>query len=334
MKVKQRSVARAKRPLISRDDLSFLLEFPALAFAACCIAEKGWHRFCLRLEMLKSRLGAFSTARIIRGLTLIQGNAKEADAFDIASMRSEHHIQIIRDYFWRWTPEIVLLGREHVDTALGGKRGAVLWVAHFCFNALATKKAFHSAGYAVSHLSRPEHGFSKSRFGIAVLNPIRVKAELRYLRERIIIDRANLAMSLRKAQKKLARNEIVSMTAGAWEGARVATVDAGRCEIDLATGAPGLALLTGAALLPVITIRDDATGQMLVIVKPPLNTDVAARSEEAVLSLSQAFMDQVMPYVREHPMQWRDWEKIRPSSSASGQVDARWKSAPETRSES
>ncbi len=158
------------------------------------------------------------------------------------------------------------------NSALKDGRGAVLWVAHFCFNALATKKAFHEAGYSVSHMSRPEHGFSKSRFGVSVLNPIRVRTELRYLRDRIIIDRSKPTRSVRDASKRLAQNEIISVTAGAWEGARVAVVDVGGCALDLATGAPGLALMTGAALLPVITIRDDASGEIHVIVKERIDS--------------------------------------------------------------
>ncbi len=42
--------------------------------------------------------------------------------------------------------------------------------------------AFHRAGLAVSHLSRASHGFSGSRLGVRVLNPIHTKVEDRYLR--------------------------------------------------------------------------------------------------------------------------------------------------------
>ena len=145
-----------------------------------------------------------------------------------------------------------------------------MWVAHFSFNALATKKAFAAAGFAVSHISRPEHGFSKSRFGIAVFNPMRSRTELRYIKSRIVIDRIKPAAATLRAQKLLAKNQIVSITAGAWEGARIATVDVGSCQLDLATGAPGLAGLTGAGPSPVFTVRDDDTGRIKVVVDQPI----------------------------------------------------------------
>jgi hypothetical protein len=63
-------------------------------------------------------------------------------ALDSAAGRSEHHVQILRELCpARWTPRLALDGADHVDRALAQGRGAVLWVAHFCFNALASKMA-------------------------------------------------------------------------------------------------------------------------------------------------------------------------------------------------
>ena len=54
----------------------------------------------------------------------------------------------------RWTPRLALEGSAHVDDALAAGRGAVLWVAHFCFSALATKKALAGTGHRAWHVSR------------------------------------------------------------------------------------------------------------------------------------------------------------------------------------
>ena len=40
----------------------------------------------------------------------------------------------------------------------------------FCICWTIVKMAIHGAGYRLGHLSRPEHSFSKTGFGIAVLN--------------------------------------------------------------------------------------------------------------------------------------------------------------------
>jgi hypothetical protein len=239
------------------------------------------------------------------------------DAFRVAAARSEHHVQIFRDFFWGWQKgSIGLVGRENVDVALSRGRGVVLWIAHFCFNSLATKKAFHEAGFRVSHLSRPEHGFSKSRFGVSWLNRMRVGTELRYLKDRILIDRSKPASAVRRGQKALAANEIISITAGAWEGGRVATIGVAGCDLDLATGAPGLALMTGAALLPVFCVREEGTTKIHVVVDAPIEPPAgAANHDEAMLAMTQEFGSRLAPYVAKYPRQWRDWEKIKPRAA-------------------
>lgn len=309
--VKTRRLSSGKRPFFTRDDASFVLEFPLLFLVAAFVPERHWQRVAVRLERVKATVGRFSPEKIRRGLRLVRPDHDPDDALRVAATRSEHHLQIIREYFFGWSAPVELAGREHVDAALAAGRGVVLWVAHFSFNALASKKAFRQAGFAVSHLSRPEHGFSKSRFGIAFLNPMRAEAELRYLQDRIIIDRARPASAVTRAQKQLKANGIISITAGAWEGAKIATVDVRGAALDLSTGAPGLAAMTGAALLPVFTVRDDGATRISVIVGEPIAVDRGADRDEKTLNAAQVFASRLATYVDSHPIQWRDWEKIR-----------------------
>ena len=310
-----RDRAAAERPVFTRQDAWFLLELPLLAAIATLLPETGWRRLCVRLERLKAAIGAFSPARIEAGLRLLRGAATAPeDAIRVAAARSEHHLQILRELIRGWSAPIELSGAEHVAAARREGRGAVLWVAHFSFNALAAKKALHAAGFAVAHLSRPEHGFSKSRFGIAWLNPLRIRSELRFLDGRIVIDRDRPAAAMLRAQQRLLDNGIVSITAGAWEGARPARVTIAGAELALSTGAPGLAHVTGAALLPVYTVRDEGSLAIAVIVGSPIPVDRAAGRKPAVAAAAQEFANRLAPYVERHPLQWRDWEKLRRAS--------------------
>jgi lauroyl/myristoyl acyltransferase len=302
----------ARRPLFTRQDSRFLLELPLLAAIATFVPETRWRSICVGLERLKARLGWFSPGRIRDGLTLMRGPATAGDdALRVAAARSEHHLQILREFFWGWSAPLELEGAEHLAEALRAGRGAVLWVAHFSFNSLAAKKALHQAGFAVAHLSRPEHGFSTSRFGIAVLNPIRVRTERRFLAERIIVERARPSTAMRRAQRQLLDNRLVSITAGAWEGALLATVAVGGVELELSTGAPGLAHVVGAPLLPVFTVRDEDTLRIAVIVGPPIDVDRVVERKRAVADAAQRFADRLAPVVARYPLQWRDWEKLR-----------------------
>ena len=109
---------------------------------------------------------------------------------------------------WRpggWSPQITVTGTEHLHVALAAGRGAVLWVAPFVFAPLVAKRGLHQAGFSVHHLSRPSHGFSSTRLGMAVLNPIRTRIEDRYLAERITIPRSGeTTAAIRTLARRLA----------------------------------------------------------------------------------------------------------------------------------
>src|SRR5258708_27064500 len=107
----------AERPRFTRQDAWFLLELPLLAAIATLVPESGWQRICLRLERLKASLGWFSPARIRDGLALRRA-APPDDALRGAAARSEHHLQILREFLWGWSAPLEAVGVEHVADAL------------------------------------------------------------------------------------------------------------------------------------------------------------------------------------------------------------------------
>jgi predicted LPLAT superfamily acyltransferase len=315
--VRLRQVEPLGRPLFAKEDAVFCLELPFLGLISWLAPESSWKSLCYWLEFIKWKLGAFSPYGVaeIFARTPVERKPDESPlsfALRHAAIRSEHHLQILRSYRPDgWRAPIALEGEAHLRCALEAGNGAVLWVAHFGFNALATKVAVARAGFRIFHLSRPEHGFSKSRFGIRALNPIRVHAELPHLAGRIIIDRAHPAAAKIAAENVLRRNGIVSITAGAWEGRRVATAKLLGGTIELATGAPGFALACGAALLPVFTLRDEAKDAIRVVIDRPIVPPAGADKLESIDCMTQEFADRTEPFIRAHPEQWRDWKNLR-----------------------
>ena len=316
MTIRRRERSRGARPWLTREDLRFGAELPILALAAAAVPERRWPAFCRRLEAAKASLGFFDPAPVARIAKRVLGPGEpgfDALGFALASAagRSEHHLQILKAVApGGWNAPIDLVGREHLDAALAAGRGTVLWVAHFCFKALATKKALADAGYRAWHMSRPEHGFSKSRLGIATVNRIRVRAELAHLAGRIVIDREKPMSATLAAQRELKRNGIVSITAGAWEGQRLAGVDLLGGTLELAVGAPGLARLAGAALLPVFAVRDD-DGALRVTLDAPIPVAREGEADAALQEAAQRFAERLGPWIRRYPSQWRDWKNLR-----------------------
>lgn len=316
MSIQRRDRSTVPRPRVTWDDVKFAAELPLLWGAARMVPEPRWEALCYRLESIKARLGLFDPAPVARTAQRVLGPTSEsfdATAFAIASAagRSEHHLQILKSGTrGGWNAAPVLRGEAHLDAALAAGHGAVLWVAHFCFNALATKMALSAAGYPVSHLSRPEHGFSKSRLGIALFNGIRVRAELAHLAGRIVIDRERPMAATLAAQRLLRKNGIVSLTAGAWEGQRLATINLLGGTLRLAVGAPGLARLAGAALLPVFTVRGQPGDIIAVVIEPPLAIPAGADADAALAASAQQFGTLLDAYVRRYPREWRDWKSL------------------------
>ena len=317
----KRDMQAADRKAFTPDDALFMLEWPILKFAAAAMPENRWADVAMWVERTKVRLGQPSPAMrapaIRQALGLASLGEAEAIAWRAAAGRTEHHIQVMKVMSARgWAPEMRLEGEEHLKAALARGKGAILWVAHFCFNTQVTKMALKAGGYRVSHLSRLEHGFSKSQFGIRYLNPLRWNAELKYLDQRIIIDRADPDGSLRETKAVLEDNRIVSITAGAWEGRRVARGPLLSSRFSLATGAPDLAQRTGAALLPVITTR--IAGSKVFRVK--IGTPLATHSDDklaAIRASTAEFLAELESAVLESPDQWRGWKYLEAAYSAS-----------------
>jgi lauroyl/myristoyl acyltransferase len=241
-------------------------------------------------------------------------------ALDLQAAVYELRMQNLRS--WRpggWQPDISLRGVEHLSRALDRGKGAVLWVAHLAFNSGITKMALHRRGYRVSHLSRPEHGFSKTRFGIACLNPVRCIPEDRHIAERIVYDRNAPSTAMRRMVRALHAGEIVSITAGAWEGSGLVDGPLLGGTLSLAIGAPRLALLTGAELLPVFSIRDREQ-RFAVVIESPIRLSRNGPSAESCRNAAVEYLARHEPWLRQFPEQWRGWKEWRGPSRCEGRA--------------
>lgn len=218
-------------------------------------------------------------------------------------------LQVLRSYRWdRWTPAVRIAHAERVTEALQAGRGVILWVAHGFHGRLGAKVAFRQAGLSVSHLSRPTHGFSSTRFGVRYLNRLQTAVEDRHLAERILLPLEGQNAALNVVVRRLRANRIVSVTALRGEAR---TVEApfldGR--LLLAPGAPALAHMTGATVLPVFAFRGE-TGVVEVTVEPPIEIAADAPRDEAVVRAVRHYAAVLEPYVLRYPGQWLGWPEL------------------------
>jgi lauroyl/myristoyl acyltransferase len=213
-------------------------------------------------------------------------------------------MEILREHApWGWRARISVVGREHIDEALAAGRGAVLWYCPFAHADVVFKRGLHEAGYRVNHLSAATHGFSDTRFGRAVLNPIKTRVERRYLKERCVMGDSGVGEVIRGLLARLRQNELVSVTA-LQTGRRTGARPLFGGTLRLAKGAPNFALCAGAALIPIFVVP--IPGGYEVRIEPPLPSsgDGLEAQEEACIS---AYVPVLERYVVRYPSLWRGW---------------------------
>ena len=302
------------RTLVSWGDLALVLSLPFYFVVSWIIPERGWNGLC-RIVQGISRAFSKTNPMVQAVSVLLPGTKIDVAADEIVREleegRREHYFQVFRDYApGGWRPEFEITGLHHLEDARASGRGVILWMDHFVFNGLLPKKFLAQAGYPFSHLSRPEHGFSKTEFGVRVLNPLRSRIEDRYLNKRVLIERGAEARSVRTLSKLLKQGEIVSITAGAWEGRKTTTASVFGYEYPLATGAPGIAQSTGADLVPVAVYRLNDNGKFRIDLGDPIRFDREEPKPAAISRAMQEYAAHLEPVIRAFPGQWRGWKYL------------------------
>ena len=82
-------------------------------------------------------------------------------------------------------------------------KGAILWTSPFVYQTLAGKRGLYEAGQRPAQMSATNHGFSGSDFSVRYLNPTILRAENRYLKERLAFDQNTIAPVLRRSVRLL-----------------------------------------------------------------------------------------------------------------------------------
>lgn len=269
-------------------------------------------RAIARIPLLRSRREIKRNADNIKAaLGESVGRRADAIARDLKAAVYELYMQDLRG--WRpggWRPKIMLEGEHHLQSARARKNGAILWVAPFVFNSGPTKIALHRRGHRVSHLSSPRHGFSRTRLATAILNRIRCIPEDRYLSQRIMFDQSAPSTAMRRLMRALKAGGIVSIAATSTEGSDLVKAPVFGGWLLVGVGAPRLAALTGAPLLPVFTVRDPEIG-FRTTVDAPIEIAPDRSSDERCAAAVIEYLERSEPWVRKFPEQWRAWSEWR-----------------------
>lgn len=213
----------------------------------------------------------------------------------------------------RWRPDARLVGKEHLDRALEHGRGALLFTATFAYRDLMTMAAFAKEGCGISHLSMDSHGFSGTRFGKSILNPIYTSVEERYLGERLVFSAGDTRTVRGRLGERLQQNRAVMITVTPL-GRHIASRSFLHGRIRIATGGLNLACENGTPVLPVFTLRQ-ADGSTVTMVGSALERPEDADNARKIDSMLDDYVSRLEGYVASHPDQF-----CYPLSSRSGEL--------------
>ena len=248
-------------------------------------------------------------ARMKRALNLDQASAKAMMRRQI-NRKFDNSISFFRDVFHSDGRTVTMCGLEHLWRAHKHGKGVVIWMADMASASDAAQLGFCQAGFPLAHMTRPEHGFSMSRFGMTFLNPLKRAHERRFLSRHIMYDRANPGEALDAMAQTLRSGGLLSVLATTYEGRTLAEADflGGRCQV--AAGPPRLALDAGCPVLPLFVIADEAhPGHYRCELQAPL----AMRNRDKKLAARAAaadFLHRLEQVVRDHPAAWRGWHDL------------------------
>jgi len=296
-------------------DLGLLAGLMAAAPLSWITPEWSWRMFSFLVASLDVCLNIKRTRRRTRMIKQVCEAGLEIPApvlieIHVLAGFYEQYLQYLREYRpGGWRPSIRLRARKNIEQALAGGQGGILWVGPFLYSNLVVKKGLQQDGFTISHLSVYDHGPSSTRFGLRFINPIKIKAENRYLEERITIPLGGKLGYIRRIKRRLRENGLISIPCRAF-GEKIAEQPILGGRIQLATGAPSFALATRAALLPVFTIRN-APGDFEITIEPPLELPEAKSRHEAVEILLFRYVKLMESYVARYPTSFMRWSRLR-----------------------
>ena len=298
-----------KPRLINGSDFGTLLGLVFLGPIAWLLPQRHWARFGrftgpAAMPFVKGSESLVEGIRAKAGRRLDEHPEKVAAG--VMGYYVERQLPYLRAYRpGGWQPPIKVLGLSHIDAALKEKRGVVLWDSHFAYASLVTKIGLWRSGLKVSHLSHPRHGYSGTRFGMRVLNPILTAVEVGYLEDRVMLSLTESREALDRLSQRLKDGGVVSVRAGpaAKRPLKAPFFDG---TLTLGPGAPLLAHKTGSALLPVFTRRNGDNG-FVVRIDAPLTLPAKLPTSEALPVAAEDYAKRLEPQVLQAPGEWIGW---------------------------
>jgi KDO2-lipid IV(A) lauroyltransferase len=187
-------------------------------------------------------------------------------------------------------------GREHLDNALSRGRGVLMFQAHFGAFQM-TMPAIGYSGYTMNQISASASVWKEESASEAQKRMFDIKARNEYT---LPVKHISVTSSLRPLFNALKTNEIVGITVDGGGGKKVVPIRFLGREASFQTGAPDIAVSTGAEIVPAFIVTERNMKHRLIM-HEPIGFDPLLGKEENRESILQAFASLLEGHVYEHP---------------------------------
>ena len=184
---------------------------------------------------------------------------------------------------------VIVEGREHLDRALEGGKGAIVMIGHFGANQLIMPALGHR-GYSMNQLSASPTAWASIRSDGRV-NPVWQKVQQRrwLLEKSLPAKHIDVFGFLRPAYRCLEKNEVLGLAFDGGGGSRWVEMPLGRRRAWVSTQPWQLARSTGAAVVPTIVLRLPWQRIHRVIMKSPMRVAKTVDRLGDVAQAAEAF---------------------------------------------
>lgn len=300
---------RRIRP-VNLHDIKEILLLGFYLFVAAAVPVRHWNPICRlvsRLRVRKHRRKLFAT--LSRDLEAVTPTADPEVFFsEYRTMLHRRRLYCMAQLAgWHWRPRIVVEGAEGIRRAVTDGGGALVWCENTGAQTLIGKRALHEAGIEAFQVNAREHGFSRTAFGQAVINPILLGIENRFLKGRLPFGSSDTVQVTKGILETLRANAVVLISANTYHGRRFVQMPVGdRGFAHLATVPANFAAKGKTTLLAMSTVETVPFREFRVVIRPLASVERNLKSGErdaAIAEIISAFRDASESVIANFPAQ-------------------------------
>jgi lauroyl/myristoyl acyltransferase len=202
-------------------------------------------------------------------------------------------------------------GVEHLERALAGGRGVVVWVSNHWAGMSILKRTLHARGYPLHKVHAEYHlggfaGGGATWVQRRIIGPFFDRHEATIVSSIVTIVPGSLSFT-RDLDRRLRANGVVCAAADGRLGWRFVPLPLLGVAEAFPTGVVSLARATGAPLLPTFGL----SGRIRrIVIEPPVAVSPTGNRDDADRAAIAAYVERLERRMRRHPSQFVNWHLV------------------------